>query len=210
MLTRRASGPGELAGRRERIGLALLALPALLVEVDITALFLALPRLSADLHASSVEQLWITDSYGFLVAGFVITMGTLGDRIGRRRLLLIGGAAFAAVLVAAACSVSPLMLIIARGALGIAGSTLAPSTMALISSMFRDTRQRGQAIAVWATSQFVGGAAGPVMGRPDSRPRDHHHRPAARGGDDYPPARFSPSWAGDTKAMTIRVGLAIL
>jgi DHA2 family multidrug resistance protein-like MFS transporter len=131
MLTRQTTRPGELAGRREWIGLALLARPALLVAVDITALFLALPRLSADLHASSVEQLWITDSYGFLVAGFVITMGTVGDRVGRRRLLLIGGAAFAAVSVAAAYSVSPLMLIIARGALGIAGATLAPSTLAL-------------------------------------------------------------------------------
>jgi DHA2 family multidrug resistance protein-like MFS transporter len=163
MSTRQMTGPAELAGRREWIGLALLALPALLVAVDITALFLALPRLSADLHASSVEQLWITDSYGFLVAGFVITMGTLGDRVGRRRLLLIGAAAFAAVSVTAAYSVSPLMLIVARGALGIAGATLAPSTLALISSMFRDARQRGQAIAVWATCQFVGGAAGPVL-----------------------------------------------
>jgi DHA2 family multidrug resistance protein-like MFS transporter len=154
--------PG-LAGRREWIGLTLLVLPALLVAMDITALFLALPRLSADLHATSVEQLWITDAYGFAVAGFVITMGTLGDRVGRRRLLLAGGAAFAVVSVAAAWSVSPLMLIIARGVLGIAGATLAPSTLALISSMFRDTRQRGQAIAVWATAQFVGGAAGPVL-----------------------------------------------
>ena len=139
------------AGRTPGVDRAdLLALPALLVAVDITALFLALPRLSADLHATSVEQLWITDSYGFLVAGFVITMGTLGDRVGHRQLLLIGGAAFAAVSVAAAYSVSPLMLIIARGVLGIAGATLAPSTLALISSMFRDARQRGQAIAVWA------------------------------------------------------------
>ena len=159
MLTREPA----LAGRREWIGLTLLVLPALLVAMDITALFLALPRLSADLHASSVEQLWITDSYGFAVAGFVITMGTLGDRLGRRRLLLIGGASFAAVSVAAAFSVSPVMLIIARGVLGIAGATLAPSTLALISSMFRDGRQRGQAIAVWATCQFVGGAAGPVL-----------------------------------------------
>ena len=93
--------PG-LAGRREWIGLTLLVLPALLVAMDITALFLALPRLSADLHATSVEQLWITDAYGFAVAGFVITMGTLGDRVGRRRLLLAGGAAFAVVSVAAA------------------------------------------------------------------------------------------------------------
>ena len=93
----------------------------------------------------------------------MITMGTLGDRVGRRRLLLIGAAAFAAVSVAAAYSASPLMLIVARGVLGIAGATLAPSTLALISSMFRDARQRGQAIAVWATCQFVGGAAGPVL-----------------------------------------------
>jgi DHA2 family multidrug resistance protein-like MFS transporter len=161
MLTRERAG--ALAGRREWIGLTLLVLPALLVAMDITALFLALPRLSADLHASSVEQLWITDSYGFAVAGFVITMGTLGDRVGRRRLLLIGGASFAVVSVAAAYSANPVMLIIARGVLGIAGATLAPSTLALISSMFRDARQRGQAIAVWATCQFVGGAAGPVL-----------------------------------------------
>lgn len=79
------------AGRREWLGLAVLVLPTLLVAMDMTALFLALPRISTDLHASGTEQLWITDSYGFLVAGFVITMGTLGDRIGRRRLLLVGG-----------------------------------------------------------------------------------------------------------------------
>ncbi len=82
------------AGRREWLGLAVLLLPTLLVALDMTALFLALPRLSADLGASRIQQLWISDSYGFLVAGFVITMGTLGDRIGRRRLLLIGAAAF--------------------------------------------------------------------------------------------------------------------
>jgi MFS transporter, DHA2 family, multidrug resistance protein len=151
------------AGRREWLGLALLVVPALLVAMDMTALFLALPRLSADLDASGVEQLWITDSYGFLVAGFVITMGTLGDRIGRRRLLLIGGAVFAVVSVAAAHSTSPPMLIVCRGLLGIAGATLAPSTLALISNMFRDDRERGRAIAVWATCQFAGGALGPVL-----------------------------------------------
>jgi len=128
-----------------------------------TALFLALPRLSAALGATSVEQLWISDSYGFTVAGLVITMGTLGDRIGRRRLLLAGGAAFAVLSAAAAFAVSPLMLIAARALLGVAGATLAPSTLALITSMFRDERQRGQAIAIWATCQFTGGALGPVL-----------------------------------------------
>jgi DHA2 family multidrug resistance protein-like MFS transporter len=143
--------------------LALLVLPSLLVAMDMTSLFLALPRLSADLGASGVEQLWISDSYGFMVAGFVITMGTLGDRIGRRKLLMVGAGAFAVISVAAAYSVDPQMLIIARALLGVAGATLMPSTLALISNMFRDDRQRGTAIAVWATCQFTGGALGPVL-----------------------------------------------
>ena len=148
---------------RARLGLAVLTLPTLLVAMDMTALFLALPRLSADLGATNIQQLWISDSYGFMVAGLVITMGTLGDRIGRRRLLLIGAAAFAVLSVVAALAVSPLMLIIARALLGVAGATLMPSTLALITNMFRDERQRGQAIAIWATCQFTGGALGPVL-----------------------------------------------
>jgi DHA2 family multidrug resistance protein-like MFS transporter len=151
------------AGRREWLGLTVLVLPTLLVAMDMTSLFLALPQLSADLGASATEQLWITDSYGFVVAGFVITMGTVGDRIGRRRLLFFGGAAFAVTSVVAAFSTSPEMLIVARAALGVAGATLMPSTLALITNMFRDDRQRGKAISIWATCQFAGGAAGPVL-----------------------------------------------
>ncbi|WP_410676468.1 MFS transporter [Amycolatopsis sp. cmx-4-68] len=151
------------AGRREWLGLTVLVLPTLLVAMDMTSLFLALPQLSADLGASATEQLWITDSYGFVVAGFVITMGTLGDRIGRRRLLLAGGGAFGAISVVAAFSTSPEMLIVARGALGVAGATLMPSTLALITNMFRDEKQRGKAISIWATCQFAGGSAGPVL-----------------------------------------------
>ncbi|MGW1106564.1 MFS transporter [Streptomyces sp. NPDC002540] len=148
---------------RAWLGLAVLMLPTLLVAMDVTALLLALPRLSADLGADNVEQLWISDSYGFMVAGLVITMGTLGDRIGRRRLLLIGGAAFAVLSLVAAFAVDPLMLIVARALLGVAGATLAPSTLALITNMFHDERQRGKAIAIWATCQFAGGALGPVL-----------------------------------------------
>ncbi|MGW0192178.1 MFS transporter [Nonomuraea sp. NPDC003201] len=148
---------------RAWLGLAVLMLPTLLVAMDMTALLLALPQLSAGLGATNVEQLWISDSYGFMVAGMVITMGTLGDRIGRRRLLMIGAAAFAVLSVVAAFAVSPLMLIVARALLGLAGATLAPSTLALITNMFRDERQRGQAIAIWATCQFTGGALGPVL-----------------------------------------------
>ncbi|MDH6142131.1 DHA2 family multidrug resistance protein-like MFS transporter [Kitasatospora sp. GP30] len=152
-----------MRANRAWLGLAVLCLPTLLVAIDTTALLLALPRLSAELGAGSVQQLWISDSYGLMVAGLVITMGTLGDRIGRRRLLLIGAAAFAVLSVLAAFAVSPLMLIVVRVMLGVAGATLAPSTLALITTMFRDERQRGQAIAIWATCQFTGGALGPVL-----------------------------------------------
>ena len=152
------------AGRREWLGLAVLALSALMLSVDISVLFLALPQLSADLEPSITQQLWISDIYGFMLAGFLVTMGTLGDRIGRRRLLLIGAAAFGTASVVAAFSLNAPMLIVSRAILGIAGATLAPSTLALISNMFRDEKQRGSAIAIW-TSCFIGGIAlGPVLG----------------------------------------------
>jgi len=128
---------------RAWLGLVLLMLPTLLVAMDMTALILALPHLSADLGAGAVQQLWISDAYGLMVAGMVITMGTLGDRIGRRRLLLTGASAFAVLSVVAAFSVDPLMLIVVRALLGIAGATLAPSTLALITNMFSDDRSRG-------------------------------------------------------------------
>jgi DHA2 family multidrug resistance protein-like MFS transporter len=152
------------AGRREWIGLAVIALPCLLYAMDLTVLNLALPRLSADLQPSSAQLLWIVDIYGFFVAGMLITMGNLGDRIGRRRLLLIGAAAFGAASVVAAFSTSAGMLIAARAILGIAGATLAPSTLSLIRNMFLDPRQRTVAIGVWISSYSVGGAIGPLLG----------------------------------------------
>jgi DHA2 family multidrug resistance protein-like MFS transporter len=154
----------QRAGRREWIGLAVLTLPTLLLSLDMSVLYLALPRLSADLGANATQQLWIMDIYGFMIAGFLVTMGTLGDRIGRRRLLLIGASAFSLASVAAAYSTGPDMLIAMRAVMGVAGSTLMPSTLALISNMFTDPRQRGRAIAVWM-SAFMGGVAlGPVIG----------------------------------------------
>src|SRR3989475_9857608 len=136
------------ATRREWSGLAVIALPCLLYSMDLTVLNLAVPSLSADLKPSSTQLLWIIDTYGFLVAGSLITMGTLGDRIGRRRLLMIGAAAFGVASVLAAFSRTPSMLIAARALLGLAGATLAPSTMSLIRSMFLDPRQRSGAIGV--------------------------------------------------------------
>ncbi|HEU5159438.1 MAG TPA: MFS transporter [Streptosporangiaceae bacterium] len=152
------------AGRREWIGLAVLALPTLLVSIDVFVMLLALPHLSEALGASSTQTLWIMDIYGFMIAGFLVTMGTLGDRIGRRRLLLIGAAAFGAASVLAAYATSPQLLIAARAVLGIAGATLAPSTLALISNMFRDPRQRATAIGVWLACFMSGAAIGPLAG----------------------------------------------
>jgi DHA2 family multidrug resistance protein-like MFS transporter len=141
-----------------------LALPCLLYSMDLTVLELAVPKLSADLKPTSSQLLWIMDVYGFLLAGFLITMGTLGDRIGRRRLLLIGAAAFGAASVLAAFSNSAEMLIITRAVLGVAGATLAPSTLSLIRNMFVDPDQRAFAIGVWATSFAAGAAVGPLAG----------------------------------------------
>jgi len=152
------------AGRREWIGLSVLALPCFLLAMDLTVLHLAVPALSADLEPTSAQLLWIVDIYGFLIAGSLITMGTLGDRIGRRRLLLIGAAAFGAASVIAAFSNSAGMLIATRALLGVAGATLMPSTLALIRNMFHDPRQRTVAIAVWLNSFMVGGAVGPLLG----------------------------------------------
>ena len=152
------------AGRREWIGLSVLALACLLYVMDLTVLHLAVPSLSADLQPSSAQLLWIIDIYGFMVAGFLVTMGTLGDRIGRRRLLMIGATAFGATSILAAFSTSPEMLILSRAMLGIVGATIAPSTLSLIFSMFQDPMQRTRAIAIWISAFSAGSAIGPVLG----------------------------------------------
>src|ERR671910_1308689 len=156
--------PPAKAGRREWLGLAVLTLACLLYVMDLTVLHLAVPAISRDLQPSSAQLLWIIDIYGFLVAGSLITMGTLGDRIGRRRLLMIGAAAFGVASVLAALSASAEMLIATRALLGVAGATLAPSTLSLIRNMFLDPRQRTVAISIWITSFSVGGAIGPLLG----------------------------------------------
>ena len=150
--------------RRPRLGLAVLMLPTLLVSMDMFVLHFAVPQLSADLRPSAVELLWIVDIYGFLVAGSLITMGTLGDRVGRRRVLLLGAVAFAGASVLAAFAVSPAMLIAARALLGVAGASLLPSTLALIRTLFDDERERGVAFGVWVAVFTSGGAIGPLVG----------------------------------------------
>ncbi len=152
------------AGRREWLGLAVLTLACLLYVMDLTVLHLAVPAISRDLRPSSVELLWIIDIYGFMVAGFLITMGTLGDRIGRRKVLLIGGAAFGGASILAAFSPTAETLILSRALLGIAGATIAPSTLSLIFTMFEDPKERSTAVGLWVSAFSAGGVIGPILG----------------------------------------------
>jgi DHA2 family multidrug resistance protein-like MFS transporter len=152
------------AGTREWVGLGVLALAALVYVMDLTVLHLAVPAISQDLHPSSTQLLWIIDIYGFTVAGFLVTMGALGDRVGRRKLLLVGAGAFGLISILSAISSSAEMLIVSRALLGIAGATIAPSTLSLIFNMFQDPGQRARAIAVWISAFSAGSAIGPIVG----------------------------------------------
>ncbi|MEU0459109.1 MFS transporter [Streptomyces sp. NPDC006129] len=155
--------PPALAGRREWTALGVLMLPLLLVSMDVSVLYFAIPAISADLEPSATQQLWIFDIYGFVLAGLLMTMGALGDRIGRRRLLLIGAAAFGTASLVAAYANSAETLIAARALLGIGGATLMPSTMALVRTMFTDPGQRAKAIGLWSGVMTAGIALGSVM-----------------------------------------------
>ncbi|MEU3013119.1 MFS transporter [Nocardia asteroides] len=154
----------QAGGRRAWLGLGVLLLPVLLVSMDISVLFLAMPTLTADLDPSASQQLWILDIYGFMLAGLLITMGNLGDRIGRRNILLVGATVFGLASVLGAFAPNPEVLIAARVLMGIGGATLLPSSLALISSLFPDVRERATAIGIW-TAFFAGGSAvGPIIG----------------------------------------------
>ena len=153
----------QRAGRKEWTGLAVLLLPLLLVSMDVSVLYFAVPFIARDLEPTSTQQLWIFDIYGFVLAGLLITMGSLGDRIGRRRLLLFGAVAFSLASLGAAYSQTAGQLIAARAVLGIAGATLMPSTLALVRNMFHDEKQRRTAIAVWTGGTMSGIALGPVL-----------------------------------------------
>ncbi|MGF1429312.1 MFS transporter [Kitasatospora sp. LaBMicrA B282] len=160
----RTHAPSGPAGRRAWAGLAVLLLPTLVLAMDMGVLFFAVPFISTDLRPSATQQLWMMDIYSFLLAGLLIPMGALGDRIGRRRLLLLGAAGFAAASLLAARSSGAGELIAARALLGITGSTLMPSTISLIRTMFPDPRQRQRAMAAWTGALTGGAALGPVVG----------------------------------------------
>ncbi|MFF4241751.1 MFS transporter [Actinomadura geliboluensis] len=144
--------------------LAVLVLAVLLVAVDVTVLGLATPYLSEDLRPSGTQLLWIGDVYSFVIAGLLVSMGSLGDRIGRKRILLVGSTAFGAVSVLNAYATTPELMIAARALLGVAGATLMPATLALIRNLFHDPRERSLAIGVWGAAASAGMAVGPIVG----------------------------------------------
>ncbi|MEV5494997.1 MFS transporter [Nonomuraea fuscirosea] len=150
--------------RRRRWALAALALPTLLVAIDISVMGVALPSLARDLHPSAAELLWIIDSYNFLVAGSMLATGAIGDRIGRRRMILICAAVFAAASAVGAFATTPLLVILARAVMGMAGSAIMPASMSLIGVLFTDTRARIQAMGAYMTVFLGGMAVAPFVG----------------------------------------------
>ncbi|MFD0665174.1 MFS transporter [Thermocatellispora tengchongensis] len=159
-----AAAPATPGARRRWAALAIACLSVLLLSIDLTVLHLALPKLAADLSPTAPQILWIGDVYGFALAGLLITMGNVGDRIGRKRLLLIGATAFGAASAVTAYAPTPELLIAARALLGVAGATIMPSTLSIIRNVFTDPVERTTATGIWSGMSAAGFALGPVVG----------------------------------------------
>ncbi|MGW6445831.1 MFS transporter [Lentzea sp. NPDC055074] len=149
---------------RKWAALGVLALALLLIAVDGTVLALAIPALQQDLAPSAAEVLWIGDIYSFVLGGLLVTMGTLGDRIGRKKLLLTGAFGFGLASLLAAFAPTAGWLVVARALLGVAGATIMPSTLSIIRNLFTDPAERTRAVAVWAATATGGAALGPLIG----------------------------------------------
>ncbi|MEU8651092.1 MFS transporter [Streptomyces sp. NPDC048737] len=163
--TLRPAAPDEAVKRSGRwLALSVLVFAVLLVAVDATVLGLATPYISEDLEPSGTQLLWIGDVYSFVIAGLLVSMGSLGDRIGRKRVLLVGATAFGAISVLNAYATTPEMMIAARALLGVAGATLMPATLALIRNLFHDPRERSLAVGIWGATASAGTAVGPIAG----------------------------------------------
>lgn len=163
-MSQSAASTPTLSYWRRWAALSVLILAILLLAIDATVLYLAVPSLTEDLGATSTQILWIGDIYSLALAGLLVVMGSLGDRIGRKRLLLIGSFAFGVASLLAAFSQSAEMLIGARLLLGVAAATLMPSTLSILRNVFTDPRERTRAIAVWTAAAGGGAAAGPLVG----------------------------------------------
>lgn len=159
-----ASSSFQLGRRSRWLGLTALTLPVILTSMDITILHIAIPTITHELAPGPSQTLWILDVYGFLLAGLLIVMGNIGDRIGRRRLLLTGAAVFGTASILAAFSPTSEVLIGARALMGVGGATLMPSTLSLIRNMFTDPVERTRAIGIWTACLSSGIAIGPILG----------------------------------------------
>jgi DHA2 family multidrug resistance protein-like MFS transporter len=164
IMTNAAVTAGAVRQRSPRLALALLSMPSLLIAIDISVLGVALPRMAAALSPTPAELLWMNDIYGFMVGGTMITMGAIGDRIGRRRLIMICSAVFAVSSAVAAFSVAPWMVIGSRAVMGIAGAAIMPASMALIGQLYPDPGRRVSAMGVYMTCFLTGMAAAPMLG----------------------------------------------
>lgn len=164
MLTNSDAAVGSRASLKHWLGLTILMLPVLLVTIDNTILGFALPKIAEALSPNASQQLWMVDAYSLVLAGLLVIMGGIGDRVGHRRLLLLGALGFAAISVLTAQSTTPAQLIGGRALMGVFGAMLMPSTLALIGTLFEDREQRRVAVAVWATCLTVGSALGPLIG----------------------------------------------
>src|SRR6478752_2407355 len=158
------NGGPQLAGVREWTALAVLLLPVLLVAVDATVLSFALPSISEALQPSGTQLLWMIDIYPLVLAGLLVSMGSFADRIGRRRLLLVGAVGFALLSVVAAYAPSAEALIASRAGLGFFGAMIMPPTLSLLRNIFTDREERRLAIAIWAAGFAAGNAIGPIAG----------------------------------------------
>ncbi|GIG58229.1 MFS transporter [Longispora fulva] len=154
----------SISPARKWATLVVCCLAGLVLAIDMTALHLAIPGLIRDLDPTATQILWIADAYGFALAGLLVTMGGLGDRIGRKRLLLIGMAAFAAASAATAYAASPELLIAARALLGVAGATIMPSTLSIVRNVFTDPKERTAAVGISTGVVGAGIGLGPVLG----------------------------------------------
>ncbi len=149
---------------RNWLALGVLTLAVLLIGVDGTVLALATPFIGQDLGATGTQILWIGDIYSFVLAALLVTMGSIGDRIGHKKLLLCGATLFGVVSAVTAYAPTAELLIVARALLGVAGATLAPATLALIRGLFPQPRERSIAVGIWASAFSAGAAFGPVLG----------------------------------------------
>jgi MFS family permease len=150
--------------KRRWIALVFLGFSLLVISLDTTVVNLALPSISKELGSSSSGLQWIVDAYILVFASSLLTLGSIGDRIGRKRTLQIGLIAFGLFSLGGALSTSTGMLIGMRALMGLAGAAMMPSTLSILTATFREPKERAQAIAMWAAVFALGSGLGPLVG----------------------------------------------